>query len=48
MTDFLFDLYFFKTLINTNDEVKKINDFSKKKNNIALFFLYNKLLEGEE
>ena len=47
MTDFLFDLYFFKTLINTNDEVKKKNDFSKKKI-ILHFFLYNKLLEGEE
>ena len=37
MKDFLFEFYFYKTLINTNDEVKKINQFSKKKNNIALF-----------
>ena len=37
MNDFLFDFYFFKTLINTNDEVKK-NKNLKKKNNIALFF----------
>ena len=38
MNDFLFDLYFFKTLVNTNDEVKKINKNLKKKN-IALFSL---------
>ena len=46
MTDFLFDFYFFKTLINTNDEVKKINDFSKKKNNIALFSLQQTIGRG--
>ena len=39
MNDFLFDLYFFKTLVNTNDEVKKINKNLKKKKNIALFSL---------
>ena len=36
MKDFLFDFYFFKKLINTNNELKKINNYSKKKN-IALF-----------
>ena len=38
MKDFLFDFYFFKKLINTNNELKKINKYSrKKKKNIALF-----------
>ena len=36
MKDFLFDFYFFKKLINTNNELKKINKYSKKQN-IALF-----------
>ena len=40
MKDFLFEFYFYKTLINTNDEVKKINQFSKKNNNIALFSVH--------
>ena len=39
MSDLIFDFYFFKTSMNTNDEVKKINKYSKKKNNIALFSL---------
>ena len=37
MKDFLFDFYFFKKLINTNNELKKINKYLKKKKNIALF-----------
>jgi len=37
MKDFLFDFYFFKKLINTNNELKKINKHSKKKKNIGLF-----------
>ena len=47
MKDFLFEFYFYKTLINTNDEVKKINQFSKNNNNIALFS-HNKLWVEEE
>ena len=47
MNDFLFDLYFFKTLVNTNDEVKKINKNLKKKK-ILLFFRLNKQKVEEE
>ena len=39
MNDLIFDFYFFKTSINTNDEVKKINKYLKKKKNIALLSL---------
>ena len=46
MKDFLFEFYFYKTLINTNDEVKKINQFSKKNNNIALFSVQQTMGRG--
>ena len=41
MNDLIFDFYFFKTSMNTNDEVKKINKYLKKKKYSITFIKTN-------